>query len=380
MFGIPLQSITNEHVIRLVAERATETRYLEFKRQLPDWSNDRAVEEMMGDIAAFGNALGGYLIYGISEGTTGAENTKCASGVINAVDGDEDSLIARVTHLVRSRIEPRGFEVEAKVIECEPGIRVMVLRIPESYRKPLRVQSNGKWYLRYNNSKVQMEYQQIRDLFVNSGQVTERIREFRGERISAILSNDSIAPFQNDKLMVYHFVPLLAYEGEVNADLSRFLNGPLFPPACNGINGITRPTMDGVAFFGMAARDTTALYSKTEIFRSGVIEMVDALTVTYAPGDIHLERVRQAIAQTIPKGVETLKQINVSGRVAFFLSILNVGGMKLARLPHDYREREYRVSRRNLHFPDVIFDLNDEENTVVRDTLTILANAFGVTG
>jgi hypothetical protein len=380
VFEVPLHEITAENINRLVSEHTTESRHLEFKRQLPDWNHEKAVEEMMGDISAFGNTAGGDLIYGIIEGSTGSENTKCASGLINAVEGDEDALVSRITQLVRTRIEPRGFEVQIKVIECSPGTRVLVLRTPESYRKPLRVQSNGKWFFRYNNTKQPMEYQQIQDLFANSDRRLERVYAFRNDRISAILSNDSIAPFVTDKLIVYHFIPMMAYEREFHADLSIYSQGRLAPPACNGINGLTRPTMDGIAFFGMAAGVSTELLSKTEIFRSGVVEMVDPMSFMFSNEEVHFQRLCEAIAQTIPKGIETLKQIKVRGRVAFFLSIFNVGGMRLVQPQHDLRKKERRVSRRNLHFPDVIFEVDAVKNTLVSDTIRLLANAFGEPG
>lgn len=252
--------------------------------------------------------------------------------------------------------------------------KVVVVRVHESFRKPLRVKQSGKWFIRINNQNSPMEYHQIQDLFLNSDRLSERIRNFRDERISAILSNDSIAPFEYERLIVYHFVPKLTFEGEFDADLNAYSNLAL--PRCNGINGLKRPTMDGIAFFGMTAGYTDALLSKTEIFRSGVIEMVDAYTL-YNTGELNLKVTEEAIRTTIGEGIAAMNQIKVTCRISFFLTILNIGGMRLWTNPHDIRPREYRVSRRNLDFPEYVLEPNQEIGPMIDATLRRLRNAFG---
>lgn len=378
MFEIPIDELKASHIQNLVNDRELESQYLEFKRQLPIFENKDSVSDMCGDIAAFANASGGYLIYGIDEASSDRENVKCASAIVDTSRGDEDTLLQRMSQIVQSGIEPKGFRVRIRIVTCDDEKKVVVVRVSESFRKPLRVKGNGRWYVRVNNLNSQMEYHQIHDFFQNSDRLTERVHTFRDERLAAILSNDSIAPFARDKLIVYHFVPLLSFQGEYQADLGVFMSRLMYPPACNGISGISRPTMDGVAFFGIGAGDGRVLQSKTEIFRSGVIEMVDAFTIPQYENEIKLEELNAAIVHAIRDGKSALDTIKVSGRIAFFLSIVNVGGMALPQSEYDPRRKDFRVSRRNLHFPLVTFETSGGIESLTNDTLRILASAFGL--
>lgn len=374
MFGIPIENLTESDIQQLVDSHALESQYLDFKEVLPDPRIDRSKFGFCGDIAAFANASGGDLIYGVSERESDTQGVKCAYEIPGVEVESADRLIRQITEIVQRGIEPRGLAVQVRVINFADGRRVVVVRVPESFRKPLRVVGTSYWYIRVNNQNSHMQYNQIQDLFLHSERLSKRIRNFRDERISVILSNDSIAPFECERLIVYHFIPKVAFEGEFEANLEAYCNLAL--PRCNRINGSKRTTMDGIAFFGMAAGYTDVLLSKTEIFHSGVIEMVDAYTLHNAR-EMNLSVTEEVIEDAIRQGIAGMNRIGVTCRISFFLTILNIGGTRLWTDPRDPRQREYRVSRRNLDFPEYVLEPNQAIEPMIDATHRRLRNAFG---
>ncbi|MBL8871721.1 MAG: ATP-binding protein [Planctomycetaceae bacterium] len=375
MFEIPIERLTEADIQQLVDSHTLESQYLDFKETLPNLLIDKSKSTMCGDIAAFANASGGDLIYGISEEQSDTQDIMCALGIPGVDVEDADKLIRQITEIVQRGIEPRGLAVRVRVIGFSDGRRVVVVRVPESFRKPLRVIGTNYWYVRVNNQNSHMQYNQIQDLFLNSERLSKRLRDFRDERLSAILSNDSIAPFECGRLIVYHFMPKVAFEGEFEADLDAYWNLSL--PRCNRIDGSKRTTMDGIAFFGMAAGYTDMLLSKTEIFHTGVIEMVDAHTLHNA-SEMNRSVTEDMIGYSIQQGIAGMKQIKVTCRISFFLTILNIGGMRLWSDPSDFRPKEYRVSRRNLEFPEYILEPGQAIEPMINATLRRLRNAFGM--
>lgn len=121
MFDISIDELKPSHIQDLVKNQEFESQHLEFKRQLPVLDNKESVATMCGDITAFGNASGGYLIYGIGEARSEADSANCASAIFDTSVENEDSFVLRMSQIVQAGIEPRGFGVRIRVITCDEG-------------------------------------------------------------------------------------------------------------------------------------------------------------------------------------------------------------------------------------------------------------------
>ena len=45
----------------------SESKYIGYKRTLPDFKADKAKSDFLNDVSAFANAAGGCLVYGLAE-------------------------------------------------------------------------------------------------------------------------------------------------------------------------------------------------------------------------------------------------------------------------------------------------------------------------
>ena len=121
--GIPADADTLAGIKRLVNERVTETRHLDFKRQLNN------ADDLADDLVALANAGGGVLIVGV-----GTDNTDHAASL------HEQPLMVieqQVVQAAREGIdEPMRIEPVAVPGDTDPGRGFLVVTVPPSDRTP----------------------------------------------------------------------------------------------------------------------------------------------------------------------------------------------------------------------------------------------------
>src|SRR5262249_35145757 len=129
--------------------------------------------------------------------------------------------------------------------------------------------------------KYQLDVSELRQAFLLSDTLAERIRRFRAERLMMIGSGDTPIPIEAGACVVLHLVPLWNF-GEIgNYDLrplSQYMDTipPIYKSYVGGL-----PNFDG-----FLVRASTKLTGPTnayvQVFRDGGIESVDVYTDAYA--------------------------------------------------------------------------------------------------
>ena len=122
MLQKPLSEITIDDLSELVANAVSESRNLEFKRELCG-TTDSDKKEFLADVSAFANATGGDLIFGIDE-VDGV-----ASAIVGVQNNDLDSQILRLESLIRDGIEPRIPGVRCQLIPSGSLGPVLILSL-----------------------------------------------------------------------------------------------------------------------------------------------------------------------------------------------------------------------------------------------------------
>jgi hypothetical protein len=97
--AIPFDSLSEDHLQRLVQDNEQENKIIEFKQELPR-SSDADKKEFLADFTSFANTAGGDLIYGMR-----AQNGKAQEVV--GLDGDLDAELNRLESMIGTGIQPR---------------------------------------------------------------------------------------------------------------------------------------------------------------------------------------------------------------------------------------------------------------------------------
>ena len=93
--------------------------------------------------------------------------------------------------------------------------------IPQSFNPPHVVNFQGHWrfYSRNSAGKYQMDLNEVRESISVADNLTERIKNFRFERVSRIISNDVYVPLVESPKIVLHLLPLVSLEKGTRLDL-----------------------------------------------------------------------------------------------------------------------------------------------------------------
>ncbi len=169
-----IQKSASEFVLadieELVAGKCTENFTIEFKSTLPgkgavanpwdqglDKLDDKAREEIVSQIVAFANSMGGHLFLGIQEDGAGQG---IATSIIPIQRAAE--LLDRLLRSASSTIEPMVYGLEGKCIPCgEEGYGVLVFSVPRSQSSPHRFTVLGKSYVRDGTQVREMSMEEI---------------------------------------------------------------------------------------------------------------------------------------------------------------------------------------------------------------------------
>jgi hypothetical protein len=349
-----LSDTTQAHIEALIQERAQEGAHLEFKREFPvNWDNGTKLE-VLADISAFANAGGGELVYGIAEN----ENAQ-AEAIVPQQFASAEQEVRRLQDFLMNLVDPRipGVQIQAvEVTVAEAAGYAIVIRVPQSWVGPHRVNVNQHFFVREGLRKRQLNVPEIRSLFLRSESQGQRVRDFRTERLGSLLAGETPFRLRGDAVFVVHLVPVKAALGAgagVNpAEYVGYGFRRTIPVIASGAAAEALVNLDGVA--GARPVNEGRTHGYTVFFRNGFIESTNVMRATVAgeqasvlAGSIFEDHVVQFIESTRPE----LEHWGVDGPLIVMLSIVGGKGAKLA--VHPQHGESGRFDRDVLALPDI---------------------------
>jgi hypothetical protein len=264
----------------LVAHGVMESKTLEYKRELPG-KGDRDSKEFLADVASFGNASGGDIIYGMNPAVDAQrKKTGAADKVVPIQKVTADDAKLRLEQTIRNGIDPR-LRLQIKEVRGwgsdEQGF-VILVRIPKSFASPHMVtfKNTSRFYSRHSSGKYQLDVQEIRSAFLATDSQAERIRRFRMERLAAIGADETPVLLVSPRRFVLHMIPIPGFLTSERLDLSGGLKafGPFLPIKRHSCND--RHNLDGFLVYATSEDNNTRSRGYAQIYASGVIEAVSA--------------------------------------------------------------------------------------------------------
>lgn len=376
MIGRDIDHITEENLQALVDNSVVERKTLEYKQALLG-NSDREKKEFLADVSSFGNASGGDLVYGIIEDKK--------TGIPKSLEGlsieNVDQEILRMENLIRDGVEPRIPSVSIRPIALKSSRVALVIRIPKSWISPHRVTFKGhdKFYSRSSNGKYPLDVGELRIAFNLSETITERIRNFRLDRISNIFANETPEPFYDTAKIVLHLIPIISFNPAQSCDINIIASQPTIMPPIHSVTGWSnRYNLDGFLTYSKDPEGKS--YSYVQLYRNGIIEAVNSSMLEPDEGKSLIPSVgyEQELVKSFMDYLSLLKTLNVELPIFIFLTLLGVRGYSMAVSERFWFARSHTIDRDILLLPEVIvenYDVRAEQ--VLRPCFDSIWNACG---
>jgi hypothetical protein len=347
----PTLSIIELDLKELIDHKVSEGKILEYKSKLLV-NNDREKKEFLADVSSFANASGGHIIYGMKE----TDGVGAELPGISGVDPDKEKL--RLDSIIRDGISPRVIGTTIYPFKLENGNYAIVIHIPQSWVSPHMVvyQGTSRFYTRDSAGKIQIDVDEVRQVFLASGSVGEKIRNFRLERLSQISALETPVPLKEGTELVLHIVPLSAFQSFVTVDIKDALSD--FSKFLQEMY-LSRFNLDGLVSYATLPDGAVTRY--IQLYRNGAIEAVDWLLMN------GLDKKR-----LIPEGFESVvirsckdilqyqQHLGIEPPIFIFLTFLHVKGWKIDgnsqyfRLQHSVYNHE--IDRDDLLLPEITIE------------------------
>jgi hypothetical protein len=371
-----LADILPADIEALITNAVSEGTTLEFKRELPGGS-DEAKREFLADVSALANTSGGDILYGIDE------DAGSAASITGIGITDIDSELLRLGNILNSGLEPR-IRYSPLVIQCAAG-SVLLLRIEKSWNAPHRVifRGNDRFFGRTAAGKYPLDVQQLRRAFTENSTVTERLRNFRAERLANVVANVTPVAMDAGPKFVLHLLPFDAFFSDPRFDVDQQLPINHFRPLTAGGWG-HRLTLEG-KLVSAAQRDSMPTASYMHLYRNGIVEIVDgALLSGKLSNDSKQRRIpagyfEQYVLEGVANAIIVLKQIGATGPIGIGVSLTNTKGMLLGIDEWRYQMQQSPVLNEHLFLPEAVLnELDAPAPPVMKPVIDLVWNACGM--
>jgi hypothetical protein len=264
MFGIKFDDITEEHIQSLIDMNVQEDSSVEYKREYPDMA-EKGKHEFLADVSALANHHGGYIFYGIEE----VDGQPVS---INPLPINPDKDCLRLQDIVINNLEPKLSGCHVRAVDINGKGYVVVVNVPKSWSKPHRVKTNNHFYIRDGARKRPLEMPEIKMAFINSDQPKKRLTEFRAERISKVISEETPIKIADGIVQMLHVIPTTALLNDLSVDVLKLIDFGRVPVMSQNLGLSFKINVDGMVVHRALTERGSGAY--TQIFRNGFIEAV----------------------------------------------------------------------------------------------------------
>jgi len=370
----PFELLDESDLQSLVSNQRLENKTIEYKESLPD-NSDSDKKEFLAEISSFANAAGGDLIFGIGE-IDGIPSELCGLELTNV---DAEKL--RLESIIRDGIDPRIPVVSIRDIPLQTReLKVaIVIRVPRSWALPHMVTFKGhsRFYSRNSAGKYPLDVSDIRALFALSETTAERIRNFRLERLSKIISGETPVALDEVPKIILHIIPFGAFDPAAKFDVSSLVRDTGLLQPMSAPNWSHRHNFDGLLTYGQYSISPYA-YTYLQIFRNGIIEAVNAFLLSDG-SSIPSQQYEKGLLDGLKRFFSIQKKLGVEPPLFIMLTLLGVAGYTMAvdraRL---IWHSDYPIDRDSLLIPEVMvenFECDPAE--VMRPAFDAVWNAAG---
>ncbi|MEM9539929.1 MAG: ATP-binding protein [Cyanobacteria bacterium P01_E01_bin.42] len=378
--SIPLDKIVESDLQSLIDNEVAEGKAIDYKQELSG-NSDTEKKEFLFDVSSFANAGGGDLFYGIKE-DKGIPIEICGIDV-----SDRDEVRLQLENKIRDCIQPRIPGLKIHFVPLANGKFVLILRIPRSFAQPHMVtfKNASRFYSRNSAGKYQLDVGEIRTAFTLSQSITDRIRDFRRDRLSAIVSGETPVLMEEGAKFVLHLIPINAFDLVANLNLLSIINKPRVKEKLSPLtfheyqNYTSQYNFDGY-LTSIGSRDFSLSSSYLQVFRSLTFEATSSQDFDiYNETKIIYRTCDLNILSGIKNFLEIYKCLEIEIPVFIMLSFLNVKNYFICLHDGQRSIGGRQIDRDNLILPEIVIeDFNVNIERVMKPIFDTVWNAAGI--
>lgn len=251
----------------LINSQETEGKNVEYKAAL-SLSTEDGKKEFLADISSFANTSGGFILFGVEE----EKGIPTKAIGIEVENFDAEKL--RIDNIIRDGISPRVPGVAMQPVLLKNGRFVFAIFIPKSLASPHMVTYKGssRFFARNSAGKYILDVQELRQAFLLSETVSEKIRNFRLDRVAQIAADETPVSLFGKERVVAHIIPFSSFSTYQFLNMKEIATDAYKLLGRNIDNG--RHNIDGYVASRFRSNEKTGKYF--QIFRSGQIEYVES--------------------------------------------------------------------------------------------------------
>jgi len=365
----PLEIIIEEDLDILVQENILESKVIEYKRSLPDFSISREKKEFLADVSSFANASGGDLIYGVEEN----KGVPVKLSGCHIHDAEIDSLKRKIEGIIRLNIGPRIPGILIRPIKLRNERYAIIIRVPKSWASPhmvtLELRDHERFFSRTSSGKYPLDVTELRAAFMLSETMAERIKKFRMDRISNLLSGEGPTPMDDDPKIILHIIPFTSFDLPQLMSLSSLEEvARNLPPIFFRLSSY-RFNLDGYMWYGSDGY--------LQLFRNGVLEVV-GIAASKEEMLIPAIKFSSELHNVLPKYISAQKSMGLSPPFFVSLSLLGVHNCSIYVPRSWHPSADQKIDRNILLLPECLIENFDFDlDLLLRPILDTLWNASG---
>lgn len=358
-----LDSITGADIENLIEQREPEGQQLDYKAEFDSDKN-----EFRRDVSSFANSNGGDIVVGVAE----EKGIPSVLRGINLSKKTAEQYKNQIIEILRARIKPMIPGVRVHITPPIDDKRFAVIRVPKSMAAPHQVEIENKqfeFWVRREASKQRMDIDELRGSILASETLTERIRNFRLDRLSKITVGEEPVVLKPGARLVLHMIPSTAFDPSVRHDIS-WLNWTSSNRDQNTSNLAQRLTylfhdsIPSALYFnleGLIAVDRLQgqeCRSYVQIFRNGIVEVVDAYRVNTIINDLPIWHpvMHGYLIKSISRTLELQEKIGVGLPVYILVSLIGMTQHRIFCDPSYFTEYSNPLGRENILLPVGVVD------------------------
>lgn len=363
IFGKNYNKLEFEDIQRLVDNKISESRSLDYKREINLDKGDSR-KEFLYDVTSFINSDGGALVYGISElKDENGQNTGLPDEITGIDIDNFDKLTLKIEDLIKTSIEPNIPNVVIKPLE-KNGKKILIIGLPKPFGLPRMVtyNSTNKFYRRRNSGKYLVDIYELNQMFMQNVEIINEVEKFRRERVEKLKKGEFISNFDSQNFTVIHVIPISFFKyNQISLTDDRILNDITTKLKPLGVRDWDyRHNFEGYLIFSHNKVENKVI-AFNQIFRNGIIEFITHVfhSEQDAKKYLHLGWLETQVIECVKNAIEKYKEFEIPPPFAVYISITDLIN-RLVEIGGVYNIRHLPFLTNELFLPNIIINDFDE--------------------